>query len=99
MLEFQAALPHCTFYFADDVLWSMRTIKDSFEQSILDNLAKAGIQNGKRKERIHFAGLEPRDGLRRPGAPGGQVGQVRGDGGRGTGRDRRNVDRRVIPFV
>ncbi|MCZ2821050.1 site-specific DNA-methyltransferase [Modestobacter sp. VKM Ac-2977] len=31
----------------------------TFEQSILDNLAKAGIQNGKRKERIHFAGLEP----------------------------------------
>ncbi len=35
----------------------------SFEQSILDNLAKAGIQNGKRKERIHFAGLEPFAGV------------------------------------
>ncbi|WP_456609688.1 site-specific DNA-methyltransferase [Blastococcus sp. SYSU DS0619] len=31
----------------------------TFEQSILDNLAKAGIQNGKRKERVHFAGVEP----------------------------------------
>ena len=30
----------------------------SFEQSILDNLAKAGIQNGRRKERITFAGLD-----------------------------------------
>lgn len=31
----------------------------TFEQSILDNLAKAGIQNGRRQERILFAGLEP----------------------------------------
>jgi len=30
----------------------------TFEQSILDNLAKAGIQNGKRNERIVFASLE-----------------------------------------
>jgi adenine-specific DNA-methyltransferase len=30
----------------------------SFEQSILDNLAKAGIQNGRRKERITFASLD-----------------------------------------
>ena len=30
----------------------------NFEQSILDNLAKAGIQNGKRKERIQFAAVE-----------------------------------------
>jgi adenine-specific DNA-methyltransferase len=30
----------------------------NFEQSILDNLAKAGIQNGRRKERISFAPLE-----------------------------------------
>lgn len=35
----------------------------TFEQSILDNLAKAGIQNGKRKERIHFAGIEPYAGI------------------------------------
>ncbi|WP_218146292.1 site-specific DNA-methyltransferase [Geodermatophilus ruber] len=35
----------------------------TFEQSILDNLAKAGIQNGKRKERIHFAGVEPYAGI------------------------------------
>ncbi|MEJ7742432.1 MAG: DNA methyltransferase [Nocardioidaceae bacterium] len=30
----------------------------SFEQSILDNLAKAGIQNGRRNERISFATME-----------------------------------------
>ena len=30
----------------------------NFEQSILDNLAKAGIQNGRRKERINFAAFE-----------------------------------------
>lgn len=35
----------------------------NFEQSILDNLAKAGIQNGRRKERIRFAGLEPYAGV------------------------------------
>jgi adenine-specific DNA-methyltransferase len=30
----------------------------NFEQSILDNLAKAGIQNGRRQERIAFAAFE-----------------------------------------
>ncbi|GAA2375028.1 DNA methyltransferase [Dactylosporangium salmoneum] len=30
----------------------------NFEQSILENLAKAGIQNGRRKERISFASFE-----------------------------------------
>lgn len=30
----------------------------NFEQSILDNLAKAGIQNGRRQERITFASFE-----------------------------------------
>ena len=30
----------------------------NFEQSILDNLAKAGIQNGRRQERIKFAAFE-----------------------------------------
>jgi adenine-specific DNA-methyltransferase len=30
----------------------------TFEQSILDNLAQAGIQNGRRKERIDFASFE-----------------------------------------
>jgi adenine-specific DNA-methyltransferase len=34
----------------------------SFEQSILDNLAKAGIQNGKRNERVTFAALDPYPG-------------------------------------
>ena len=31
----------------------------TFERTILDNLAKAGIQNGRRDERIEFASLEP----------------------------------------
>jgi adenine-specific DNA-methyltransferase len=31
----------------------------TFEQTILDNLRKAGIQNGQRKERITFSTLEP----------------------------------------
>ncbi|MGY1809992.1 site-specific DNA-methyltransferase [Blastococcus sp. SYSU D00669] len=35
----------------------------TFEQSILDNLGKAGIQNGRRKERIEFTGLEPYAGV------------------------------------
>ncbi len=33
--------------------------EQDFEQSILDNLTKAGIQNGKRAERIAFAPLDP----------------------------------------
>ena len=35
----------------------------NFEQSILDNLAKAGIQNGRRQERIVFASLDPYPGV------------------------------------
>jgi adenine-specific DNA-methyltransferase len=35
----------------------------SFEQSILDNLAKAGIQNGRRNERITFASLDASAGV------------------------------------
>jgi len=35
----------------------------SFEQSILDNLAKAGIQNGRRSERITFSSLDSHAGL------------------------------------
>jgi adenine-specific DNA-methyltransferase len=31
----------------------------TFEQTILDNLAKAGIQNGRRHERIEFASIDP----------------------------------------
>ena len=31
----------------------------SFERSILDNLAKAGIQNGRRQERLEFDAIEP----------------------------------------
>ncbi|RIK37342.1 MAG: hypothetical protein DCC58_18095 [Chloroflexi bacterium] len=29
------ALPGCSFYFADDVLWSLRAVKDAYEQAIL----------------------------------------------------------------
>ena len=35
----------------------------TFEQTILDNLARAGIQNGKRAERIEFASLDSHAGL------------------------------------
>ena len=35
----------------------------SFEQSILDNLAKAGIQNGRKQERITFGAVEPYAGV------------------------------------
>jgi len=31
----------------------------NFEQSILENLAKAGVQNGRKKERIEFESVEP----------------------------------------
>lgn len=34
----------------------------NFEQTILDNLAKAGIQNGKRNERITFVSVDPHAG-------------------------------------
>lgn len=37
--DIAAAVPFCSFYFADDVLWSMRAIKDEFEQSILREAA------------------------------------------------------------
>lgn len=32
---------------------------ESFEQTILDNLAKAGVQNGRRNERLEFETIEP----------------------------------------
>jgi adenine-specific DNA-methyltransferase len=35
----------------------------NFEQSILDNLSKAGIQNGRRNERIEFASVDPYAGV------------------------------------
>jgi Xaa-Pro aminopeptidase len=37
--DIQSALPGCSFYFADDVLWSLRAIKDPFEQAILREAA------------------------------------------------------------
>ena len=42
--------------FDDDGTWS------DFNQSILDNLQAAGIQNGRRKDRLEFAQLEPFSG-------------------------------------
>jgi Xaa-Pro aminopeptidase len=42
-----AALPGCSFYFGDDILWSLRAIKDPFEQAILREaatLADAGAE-------------------------------------------------------
>jgi adenine-specific DNA-methyltransferase len=50
----------------------------NFEQSILDNLAKAGIQNGRRKERIRFASFESYAGQYIQ-AIGQRSGQVNGD--------------------
>lgn len=35
-----AALPGCSFFFADDVLWSLRAIKDEHEQEILRQAAQ-----------------------------------------------------------
>lgn len=35
-----AALPGCAFFFADDVLWSLRAIKDADEQAILREAAR-----------------------------------------------------------
>jgi adenine-specific DNA-methyltransferase len=62
--------PHRSLAFAGDVPpQSRESISEqvgaadpdgpNFEQTILDNLAKAGIQNGRRAERISFESLEP----------------------------------------
>ena len=37
--DLQACLPGCALFFADDVLWSMRAVKDAFEQAILREAA------------------------------------------------------------
>jgi adenine-specific DNA-methyltransferase len=56
--------PHRSLSFGDspESLSETEAAKDAdapnFEQSILDNLAKAGIQNGRRQERIAFASFE-----------------------------------------
>ena len=56
--------PHRTLSFGEspESLSETEAAKDAdapnFEQSILDNLAKAGIQNGRRQERIRFAAFE-----------------------------------------
>jgi adenine-specific DNA-methyltransferase len=51
----------------------------NFEQSILDNLAKAGIQNGRRQERINFAAFETHAG-EYVQAVGQRVGDTNGEG-------------------
>ena len=33
--------------------------ESTFEQTILDNLLKAGVQNGRKKERLEFETLSP----------------------------------------
>jgi adenine-specific DNA-methyltransferase len=48
----------------------------SFDQSILDNLAAAGIQNGRRQDRLEFSQIEPFPGVRVQA-----VGTPRGDEG------------------
>ncbi|MGI5223764.1 site-specific DNA-methyltransferase [Actinoallomurus sp. CA-142502] len=56
--------PHRSLSFGDspESLSETEAAKDAdapnFEQSILDNLAKAGIQNGRKQERIDFASFE-----------------------------------------
>jgi adenine-specific DNA-methyltransferase len=56
--------PHRSLSFGDlpETIGETEAAKDAdapnFEQSILDNLAKAGIQNGRRQERISFAAFE-----------------------------------------
>jgi adenine-specific DNA-methyltransferase len=56
--------PHRSLSFGESLesLSETEAAKDAdapnFEQSILDNLAKAGIQNGRRQERIAFAAFE-----------------------------------------
>ena len=56
--------PHRALSFGDspDSLSETEAAKDAdapnFEQSILDNLAKAGIQNGRKKEKFVFASFE-----------------------------------------
>ncbi|MEX2374046.1 MAG: site-specific DNA-methyltransferase [Dehalococcoidia bacterium] len=56
--------PHRSLSFGDspEPLSETEAAKEAdapnFEQSILDNLAKAGIQNGRRNERISFASFE-----------------------------------------
>ncbi|QEO15597.1 site-specific DNA-methyltransferase [Agromyces intestinalis] len=53
--------PHRSLSFDDsDAFREQPTETDdrSFEQSVLDNLLKAGIQNGRRAERLQFASIE-----------------------------------------
>lgn len=56
--------PHRALSFSDwdeprsESLAAKDSVSPSFEQSILDNLSKAGIQNGTKAERIKFAAFE-----------------------------------------
>src|SRR5439155_10465014 len=63
-LTVESLSPHRSLSFgaSPESLSETEAAKDAdapnFEQSILDNLAKAGIQNGRRQERIAFAAFE-----------------------------------------
>lgn len=54
--DIQTALPGCAFYFADDVLWSMRAIKDDLEQAILRDAAKIADAGAESAVRAFRAG-------------------------------------------
>ena len=75
--DIQAALPGCVFYFADDVLWSLRAVKDEFEQAILREGAKVRRRWGRGRD-----GRLPGRQQREPGRRGGRCGLA------GTRRDR-----------
>lgn len=59
--DIQTALPFCSFYFADDVLWSMRTIKDEMEQQILREAAKIADAGAATAMRAYRAGRTEQD--------------------------------------
>ena len=68
----RACRPHRSLSLREpDPLSETEAAKDAdapnFEQSILDNLAKAGIQNGRRQERIAFDGVRDLRGRVHPG--------------------------------
>jgi len=53
--DIRSALPYCSFYFADDILWTMRTTKDKMEQEILREAAKiadAGAETAMQAYRV-----------------------------------------------
>lgn len=54
--DIQAALPGCSFYFADDVLWSLRAVKDELEQAILREAAAIADAGAEEAMRAYRAG-------------------------------------------